>query len=607
MLISSILLSLKTATIATLITFFLGILAAKWMMSYQGKGKVIIESILTAPLVLPPTVIGFLLLFLLGQNGFVGSRLAALNIRIVFTWYGIVIAAVVVSFPLMYKTTSAAFRQVDSNLLACARTLGASEWTIFWRILLPLAKPGLIAATLLSFARALGEFGATIMVAGAIPGKTATMPIAIYLGNERGELNLAFSLVLVMLTVSLLLLWGVENWQKPQQSTNRSRKTSKYRSYRTQQISSKISGKLTINISKQLTDFKLEVNLTCDHNPLALLGASGAGKTTIIRCIAGLETPDKGRIVLNNRVLFDSQAQINLPIQERNCGLLWQDYALFPQLTVAENVAFGINRELNRKQIEQIVHEQLRQVQLLHLKDRYPQKLSGGQKQRVALARLRASNPEILLLDEPFSALDTYLRHQQEKLLKKSLQSYQGVTLLITHNLEEAYRLCSRLLVIDEGKAIAHDTKENIFYHAPNIRTAEVTNCKNFAQGKVLDSERVRAKNWHCDLELTNFNSPQLTPVSAEIVLGIRAHQIILEATIPEGTVNTFNCWLAGFSETQHRVTCYLKLHQSSHHPEDYHLQAEILKDKWHSLQQHPLPWQIQLKPDRIMIFPAHA
>ena len=598
----AIILSLKTAAIATVIVFFLGIATARWMWSYKGRGKAIIESVLTAPLVLPPTVVGFLLLLLLGRNGIIGRWLNSLGISVVFTWYAVVIAAVVVAFPLMYKTALSAFNQVDNNLIACSRTLGASEWEIFWRILLPLARSGVIAGTLLSFARALGEFGATIMLAGAIPSKTETMPIAIYLAAESGQMDRALVLVLVMLGISFALLLGVEHWEATDKPVSKGllrkfgypvTKLFNKRVAIANNLDNKIQ--LAVDVEKQLNDFCLRVSFDSNITPLGILGASGAGKTTIMRCIAGLETPDRGRIVLNNRILYDSKLNINLPARKRRCGLLFQDYALFPHLTVGENVAFGMVH-LSPKKQQQAIKRELALVELSHYSDRFPHQLSGGQKQRVALARLRASNPEIMLLDEPFSALDTYLRHKQEKILRLSLQSYRGMTVLITHNLEEAYRICPQLLIIDGGKAIAYDTKENIFHHADNIRTAQVTNCKNFSQAIAISSTKIEATDWHCNLEVSRMPKQP-------IMIGIRAHQIILESEIESDEANIFNCWLASYSETQHRVTCYLKLHHPAQHEADYHLQTEVLQDKWQQLKTKTLPWQVQLKPWRIMVF----
>lgn len=177
--LSPLWISLKTTFTATFITFLLGIAAARWIVGYHGKGKALIDGLFTLPLVLPPTVVGFFLLLVLGKNGVFGQL--QLGISVIFSWTATVIAATVVAFPLMYKTALGAFTQIDPNLLCAARTLGASEWSVFWKITIPLALPGIMAGTILAFARALGEFGATLMLAGNIPGKTQTIPIAIFL------------------------------------------------------------------------------------------------------------------------------------------------------------------------------------------------------------------------------------------------------------------------------------------------------------------------------------------------------------------------------------------------------------------------------------------
>lgn len=601
--------SLKTATAATTITFFFGILAARIMLGYQGKIKGILEGLLTAPLVLPPTVVGFLLLLLLGKNGLIGQILDGLGIRIVFSWYATVIASTAVAFPLMYKTAGGAFQQIDSNLIACARTLGASEWTIFWRILLPLGKPGLIAGTLLSFARALGEFGATLMLAGAIPNQTQTIPIAIFLAAEGGAMDRAFLLVLIMLGISLGVMSAINYWTegKPTYQSNHFltplfsklsiQATSKRRPTPNYPLPpAKIE--LVVNIQKQLSDLDLNVSFSTDQTPLGLLGASGAGKSTIVRCIAGLETPDRGKIILNGKVLYDSQRGINLPPRDRACGFLFQNYALFPHLTVTENIAFGMSKEMSYREMKQEIEKELIAVNLNGMGERYPRELSGGQQQRVALARAKINQPEMLLLDEPFSALDTYLRDQQEKLLRQNLSHYQGVTLFITHNLEEAYRVCPNLLILDRGKVIANGSKEEIFERPPNWKTAQLTGCKNFSRAVSLSDHQIKALDWNCVLEIM-----EPIPHSLEYV-GIRAHQLLFTDT---ETINTFPCWLATVSETQHRMTLYLKLNQPPDHPEDYHLQAEVFKDKWLDLKTHSFPWNIQLSPLRIMLLKSET
>lgn len=204
--------SSKTAITSTLITFFLGIAAAWFMKNKKGKFKVFFDSIFTLPMVLPPTVLGFFLLLIFGKNGPAGKLLFSVGIKLIFSWPATVIAAMVVSFPLMYKTTAGAFEQIDENVLNAARTLGISEWKIFWTVTLPLAWPGIAAGTVLSFARALGEFGATLMMAGNIPGKTQTIPVAIFFAVEGGEMTTAFYWVLIIFLLSLTVILLTNHW-----------------------------------------------------------------------------------------------------------------------------------------------------------------------------------------------------------------------------------------------------------------------------------------------------------------------------------------------------------------------------------------------------------
>jgi molybdate transport system permease protein len=197
--------SLKTAMVATVITFFLGIYIA-YVVSRMKRGKIIVDALLTLPLVLPPTVIGFFLLSMFGNQGTFGKFLNQFGISIVFTWWGAVIAAIFVAFPLMYRTTKSAFEQFDKNILYAARTLGLSEFTIFHKIVLPNCMPVILAGTILAFSRTLGEFGATIMIAGNIPGKTQTISIAIYQAVQAGNRQLAYQWVVVILCISFLCI-----------------------------------------------------------------------------------------------------------------------------------------------------------------------------------------------------------------------------------------------------------------------------------------------------------------------------------------------------------------------------------------------------------------
>lgn len=206
--ISPILISIKTATAAIIITFFLGIAIAKLVIEIKNeKLKLIIDSVLTLPMVLPPTVAGFFLLLIFGVKRPLGMFfLEYFSIKIAFSWEATVLAAVVISFPLMYRSARGAFEQVDKEYINAARTLGMSEWNIFWKVLIPLALPGIASGGVLSFARGLGEFGATAMIAGNIAGKTRTLPLAIYSNVASGRMEEAYSYVFILVTISFFVV-----------------------------------------------------------------------------------------------------------------------------------------------------------------------------------------------------------------------------------------------------------------------------------------------------------------------------------------------------------------------------------------------------------------
>lgn len=616
--LSPLWISLKTAAVATSITFFLGIAAAGWMSQYQGKGKIWIDGILTLPLVLPPTVVGFLLLLLLGKNSPLGQLLDRLGITVIFSWAATVIAATIVAFPLMYRTTLGAFQQVKPTLIQAAQTLGVSPLKVFWQIMLPLALPGIIAATILSFARALGEFGATLMLAGNIPGRTQTIPIAIFFTAEAGNFNQSLAWVMIIVAIALATIAALNYWSGWGAKTQgvafnaaliRGRKKNQQPTadlnispvYTPSPESPEFAPELIVNLQKAFSHFSLHVEFTAHGQPLGLLGASGSGKSLLLRCMAGLESANRGRIVLNQTVLFDHQLGINVPSHQRRVGLVFQDYALFPHMTVAQNVGFGLQK-LPQPERSRRVAQQLAALHLQHLSHYYPHQLSGGQQQRVALARALVTEPDALLLDEPFSALDTHLRSQMERQLIEVLSTYRGVTLLVTHNLEEAYRICASLLVLVEGRTVAHDLKQTIFEHPATFTVAQLTGCKNFSRVQVQSVDTIWASDWGCQLQV-------LEPIQSDLAyVGIRAHHIIfLPASVQDErsgneTINTFVCWLTNTSETPHRMTLYLKLHTPPTFPGDYHLQAEVYKEKWAILKDRPMPWRIRLDALQLML-----
>lgn len=209
---------------------------------------------------------------------------------------------------------------------------------------------------------------------------------------------------------------------------------------------------LEVQIYKKLAEFDLDVSFQVDDNILGLMGASGSGKSMTLKCIAGIEMPDQGRIVLNNRVLFDSEKKINVPIQKRNVGYMFQSYALFPNMNVYENISVGL-RARKVKDVDIVVQKVMQQFRIFELASRYPKQLSGGQRQRVALARLMAYEPDVLLLDEPFSALDEDLKEDLLQELKSELQISKPV-IFVSHDKEEVNYLCDLKYKIKQGEII---------------------------------------------------------------------------------------------------------------------------------------------------------
>ena len=209
---------------------------------------------------------------------------------------------------------------------------------------------------------------------------------------------------------------------------------------------------LEVQIYKKLAEFDLDISFQVDDNILGFMGASGSGKSMTLKCIAGIETPDQGRIVLNNRVLFDSEKKINVPIQKRNVGYMFQSYALFPNMNVYENISVGL-RARKVKDVDIVVQKVMQQFRVFELASRYPKQLSGGQRQRVALARLMAYEPDVLLLDEPFSALDEDLKEDLLQELKSELQISKPV-IFVSHDKEEVNYLCDLNYKIKQGEII---------------------------------------------------------------------------------------------------------------------------------------------------------
>ncbi len=255
--------------------------------------------------------------------------------------------------------------------------------------------------------------------------------------------------------------------------------------------------RLSVNISKKFSDFELNAAFSVEDNEtLALLGASGSGKTLTLSCIAGIAKPDSGFIELNGHKLFDSDKRVCLPPQKRHLGLLFQSYALFPNMTVEGNIRCGLNRIKSRDEMQEKLRELTASFRLTGLEKHYPQELSGGQQQRVALARLMACEPELLLLDEPFSALDEALKWDLEQELFETLSHLNVPVVYVTHDMREVQRLCGKVCVIDNGKTQAVQLPEELFNRPRTVAAARLSGYEN-----VFEAERVDEKTIYVDGE----------------------------------------------------------------------------------------------------------
>lgn len=260
---------------------------------------------------------------------------------------------------------------------------------------------------------------------------------------------------------------------------------------------------LYIDIEKALNNYTLRVSINQENRVTGLLGESGCGKSMTLKCIAGLETPDKGKIILNGKVLYDSGKNINLKPQDRNVGFVFQNYALFPHMTVCENIKLGL-KNMDRNNKELICNNYIKDFNLENVKNNYPNQLSGGQQQRVALARALAKNPDILLLDEPFSALDHHLRDEMERNLRETLEKYKGNTIFVTHNINEAYRVCEDIVIYDDGNGTTKRNKYELFNEPKSLEEAKLTGFKNISRFKYLDNDLIYALDWDLNISIDN-------------------------------------------------------------------------------------------------------
>lgn len=251
---------------------------------------------------------------------------------------------------------------------------------------------------------------------------------------------------------------------------------------------------LSVHVEKSFDDFSMKVDLEVEGGIIGLLGYSGSGKTMTLKMIAGIVTPDRGRIVLNDKVLYDSEMKINLKPQQRNVGLMFQSYALFNHMSVYENIAIGLKGSKKEKEIHILPY--LKLLQLEELRNRKPKMLSGGQKQRVALARLLAQKPDLIMLDEPFSALDNHLKFILEEDFKKALRAFEKTVLYISHNRQEVYKYCDQTAIMADGSIREIKDTFELFRDCETVAGAKLTGCRNITKSEFINKQEIWVEAW---------------------------------------------------------------------------------------------------------------
>ncbi|MDO4312275.1 MAG: ATP-binding cassette domain-containing protein [Eubacteriales bacterium] len=345
---------------------------------------------------------------------------------------------------------------------------------------------------------------------------------------------------------------------------------------------------IEVQIRKKLGNFELDMEFDSNSRRIGILGASGCGKSMTLKCIAGIETPDQGKIVADGRILYDQG--INIRPQKRNVGYLFQNYALFPTMTVRANIAAGLQG--TREEKRQIVDKMIAKFQLDGLENRLPGKLSGGQQQRVALARIMAYEPDVILLDEPFSALDGFLKDRLQQELTQMLEDYKGTVILVSHSRDEIYRFSEELVIMNEGKAVCQGKTKNVFENPKRVEAARLTGCKNFSKIQRMDAHTMRALDWGIEFHLKREIPEDITHV------GFRAHEFI--PVWGERRANCIRLELAGSAELPFEKNFYIKPEQQGEMGQES-ICWYIQKDKWAILNEQGLPDYLEFPEEQLL------
>ncbi|MFJ7631382.1 ABC transporter permease [Streptomyces sp. NPDC097595] len=443
-------LSLIVSGWALLLSLVLGVPLAWLLARVDFPGKVFVRSLVLLPMVLPPTVGGVALLLGFGRRGLLGPWLEDwFGITLPFHTSGAVLAATFVAMPFLVISLEGALGGLRPRYEETAASLGASPVRVFLTVTLPMVAPGLAAGAALTWARALGEFGATITFAGNLPGTTQTLPLQVYLLlQDSPEAATSVSLLLLVIAMAVLLALRGRWTGTPPERTRREVVKDDPVPVRERPLPEP-SGSELWPLHAEVTGFN-ELTLDAEAGTtIAVVGPNGAGKTTLLRALLGLTPRAHARLLLGDT---DVTA---LPAHRRGVAWVPQDGALFPHLSTLANTAYGLRAKgVPRAEARRAAQKWLDRLGVGHLASRKPSQVSGGQAQRVALARALAARPRLLLLDEPLAALDQTTRSQVRHTLRRHLDGFGGVCLLVTHDPVEAVALADRVLVLEDGRTL---------------------------------------------------------------------------------------------------------------------------------------------------------
>lgn len=513
-LFSALWLSCTSATISLVLITLFGVPLAYLLARSKGRLSTVIGVVVQIPLALPPLMSGIVLIYLVGPYTLLGKTF---DRQLTNSRAGVIIAMTFVAAPFLIVTARSAFEALDQGLLDVAQTLGHSDLSRFLRVAVPIASPGIRAGMLLSWLRAFGEYGAVVVLAYY----PSSLPVYTY--NQFSGVGLSSTLAPTALAMGVALLAVIVSRTRFRRRQHPAAVPSP-----TAVLNVSVGEAIRFEVDHQVGGFRLRLNETSRVHHLAVLGASGSGKSMLLRSLAGLNGERAGQLWCGDETLSDQ------PVEQRGVGYVAQGFSLFPHLTVWQHLLFA------RNATPALATYWLDHLELRGLETKRPSELSGGQRQRVALAQVLTSSPRVLLLDEPFSALDVPVRQELRRLLRR-LQRETGLsTVLVTHDPEEAGFLADDVLVLDGGASLQSGTSRDVFSHPDSTKVARLLGISNVLAAVVTGPDVIE-----CAGVAVSARTTGLSP-GAMVSWSIRPERITIEHRPGLELRNRFSSTLTG-------------------------------------------------------------